>query len=240
MRYSTLSHYPNTRHLAALLLLMTCLVTYAYADAYADEDAKYKQSVAEFAADKSADAELLRAIHRDDLDAVIRELGKGGNPNKIYGQREYMWSMCLATDSDREQILELLLAHGGDPNLVNPNKKSLFSSPITCAVGFGNALATKTLLSSGANPARNTCANCPYHESPLAVAVSSMSLGSAILILQATQPVESDISVIKRLVEKQTQNFDADHKVAILIAEFAKFLDEAGIEYEIEYRWNTQ
>lgn len=226
MRYSTISHHLATRLLASFSLLTTCLSAYA--------DAEYKLAAAAFKADRSADAELLRAVHRNDLDAVIQELDKGGDPNKIYGRREYMWSMCAATDKGREQILRTLITYGGGPNLANSGASDLTSLPLVCSALFGNAQATDVLLSAGADPTKNVCMECSTHRSPLDASISMSSLESAQRIFYAVQPTETDLTAIKRLVARQKKGLVAGSIFIDIVAEFEAYLGKQGIVVKAE------
>lgn len=96
--------------------------------------------------------DLLRAVDKNDPDAVERVLRARVDPNATDGIRRR--ALPIATDNNHLLIVQLLLTAGADPNLADPYG----DTPLYKAVYWENEEITEALLAAGADinqPAAN-------------------------------------------------------------------------------------
>lgn len=116
------------------------------------------------------DTELKRAVQTGDLATVEARLRAGVDPNipgPSYGDnnRTIMHFAASAGTNNPGEMIELLLAHGGDPNVKTPHLKH---TPLHYA---GTPEAVHTLMAAGAQ--LNVRAKDPTRSTPLMMAATS-------------------------------------------------------------------
>lgn len=106
------------------------------------------------------DRTLLNAVKKGDDARVVSLLVEGANPNQIFSSETDGWAMCSAVEADDDEIINLLLRSGGDPNLLNAEASQSRSTPLLCSMLASNYDAFRALLDAGANPEAPLCEKC--------------------------------------------------------------------------------
>ena len=112
------------------------------------------------------DERLFRAVQRDDVDAAVEALKRGASANPIHIDedttvRDRIPVLYAACKKQNRKLVELLLAHGADPNAEFDQSASWGSEHEPCLFGalspsgpvkHASVEIVRALLESGADP----------------------------------------------------------------------------------------
>lgn len=179
--------------------------------------------------ERSADGDLLRAVHARSIEAIDDALQRGGDPNRIFGRSYNEWAMCAATRKGSEFILAKLLANGGNPSLVNPPASSSVECPLTCSMIRGNRKAHGISVKVGAGLTVESCIDCaPGARHSLIFSASGTGrFDIARELLDVLTPTEADIRALTFVVEKTHTLVGSPN--ARYTLEFVEYLADPGI-----------
>jgi len=179
--------------------------------------------------EESTDGDLLRGVLANSSHAVENAIRGGGNSNRIFGSSFYEWAMCAATEDGKEEILELLIDQGGNPNLVNPPAAFPKKYPLTCSLFKQNRKAYDILLNAGADLTIQPCYGCGENsrDTLITTALNTSNFDVARELLDILPVSEIDIQALKQTVEHRQTLPGSEH--ARYTLEFIDYLAERGI-----------
>jgi len=100
----------------------------------------------------SEDERLRNAFLNSDFTQFKAQINSGANPTEWFNNSRQGWVLCGATESGREQYLQVIIDAGFDVNFRQNNTTSELSTPLFCAITFRNLNAVKLLVKAGADP----------------------------------------------------------------------------------------
>ena len=179
--------------------------------------------------EESRDGDLLRGVLANSSHAVESAMRSGGNPNRVFGSNFYEWAMCAATEEGREEILELLIDQGGNPNLVNSPAAFPKNYPLTCSLFKQNRKAYDILVTAGADLTIQPCYGCGKNsrDTLITTALNTSNFDVARELLDILPVTEIDIQALKQTVEHRQTLPGSEH--ARYTLEFVDYLAERGI-----------
>lgn len=179
--------------------------------------------------DQSEDAKLLRAVHRNDLKAVLIGLEAGADPNRIFGRYDESWAMCAATKIGHEAVLEALVNGGGNVSLTNRSSSGGITLPIVCTYFTENIDAFRYLLNHGAEVNVTLCDTCTGRGvgSVIVAALDTRSFSMAVELLPFVNPTDLDLEVLIETIK--SPNMLRTKKIEGYINAFENYLEGYGI-----------
>jgi len=177
----------------------------------------------------SSDGELLRGVLAGSTRTVKDALRQGGNPNRIFGKGFYEWAMCAATQKGREEILDLLIIQGGDPNRVNSPAVFPKKFPLTCALFKRNRKAYDILVNAGADLTIQPCHGCneSARDTLITTALNTSNFDVARELLEILPVTDFDIQALTQTVKNRRTR--PGGSLARYTLEFVDYLAERGI-----------
>lgn len=150
------------------------------------------------------DIEVYNAFNTDNFDAFAKGLDLGGDPMEWFGNDRSGWVMCASTEEGRENYLRLLLEKEYDSNFRQLDVASRISTPLLCAISYGNIVAVKSLVTNGADPTLKHCHQCStdVDTSSVWMAVISSKYEIADWLFLNADLSESKVKALVDLLEK--------------------------------------
>lgn len=111
----------------------------------------------------SADVEdwfLYDSFNDNNYQDFKKGISDGGDPMEWFENSRKGWVMCSSTEKGKSAYLVYLLENKFDPNYRQKNVSARVSSPLLCAISFGNLEAVKILYNYGAEPSLKHCFIC--------------------------------------------------------------------------------
>lgn len=121
------------------------------------------------------DMDVYNAFNSDHYELFENSIDLGGNPMERLEKSRYGWVMCASTEKGKERYLEYLLRNKFDANFRQLEIASRISTPLLCAINFGNFDAVKSLVDFGADPTIKHCHPCTTNADTSAVWMAIIS-----------------------------------------------------------------
>lgn len=154
--------------------------------------------------DDPLDRKIYSAFNSDHFELFANSVHLGGNPMRNFEKTRYGWVMCASTERGKERYLQYLLDKKFDTNFRQREIASRISTPLLCAINFGNIDAVKSLVANGADPAVRHCDPCTTNADTSAVWMAIISSKYEIaewLYVNAKLSVSKTLEIIE-LIEK--------------------------------------
>lgn len=110
----------------------------------------------------TVDEQLYQAVRRDDVESALKALQRGASANYVHIDKESKYTDCFpvlyaACQKKSEKLVELLMAHGADPNAEFDQRAVWGSEHEPCLFaaiksGCSSVAIVKPLLEGGADP----------------------------------------------------------------------------------------
>lgn len=121
------------------------------------------------------DRKIYSAFNTDQFDLFASSVNLGGNPMRRFENSRYGWIMCASTEKGKERYLQYLIDKKFDTNFRQREIASKISTPLLCAINFGNIDAVKSLVANGADPTAMHCDPCTTNANTSAVWMAIIS-----------------------------------------------------------------
>lgn len=115
------------------------------------------------------------AFNSDQFESFARSIDLGGNPMERFEKTRNGWVMCASTEAGKGRYLQYLLKNKFDVNFRQYDIAARVSTPLLCAINFGNIDAVKSLVAHGADPTLRHCQPCSTNADTSAVWMAIIS-----------------------------------------------------------------
>ncbi len=154
-------------------------------------------------AETRADVQVLKSIWGVDIQQFKSALANGYDVNGFVEGRSRDWLMCDVTRPDRIAFLKHAVSKGGDVDLIKPGISQAFSSPLMCAISFGNKEAFDYLLANGADPNIIVCPKCEskHRDLPITTALYRSQFQMAFELIEKTNITTNELETMRGRLE---------------------------------------